>query len=112
MKLQPALPANGIASVNSKKNKGAGKPAPRTHQKHWQDNTITQRQQSRREKLNQIARAAGFASWSAFETAALNGKTRLTPLALDGGDSAASEQLSTPEVLSTLQGESNPAHRK
>ena len=36
----------------------------------------------------------------------------LTPLALDGGDSAVSEQLSTPEVLSTLQGESTPAHRK
>lgn len=36
----------------------------------------------------------------------------LTPLALDGGDSAASEQLSTPEVLSALQGESTPAHRK
>ena len=36
----------------------------------------------------------------------------LTPLALDGGDSAASKQLSTPEVLSTLQGESTPAHRK
>ena len=36
----------------------------------------------------------------------------LTPLALDGGDSAASEQFPTPEVLSTLQGESNPAHRK
>ena len=33
-------------------------------------------------------------------------------LALDGGDSAASKQLSTPEVLSTLQGESTPAHRK
>lgn len=39
-------------------------------------------------------------------------KPRLTPLALDGGDSAASQALSTPEVLSTLQGESNPAHRK
>lgn len=37
---------------------------------------------------------------------------RLTPLALDGGDSAAFEQLSTPEVSSALQGESNPAHRK
>ena len=35
-----------------------------------------------------------------------------TPLALDGGDSAASEQFPTPEVLSTLQGESTPAHRK
>ena len=37
---------------------------------------------------------------------------RPTPLALDGGDSVAFEQLSTPEVLSTLQGESTPAHRK
>jgi hypothetical protein len=73
---------------SSRKEQGGRKP-PRTHQKHWQDNTITQRQQSRREKLNQIARAAGFASWSAFETAALNGKTRLTPLALDSGDSPA-----------------------
>ena len=36
----------------------------------------------------------------------------LTPLALDGGDSAALQALSTPEVLSTLQGESTPAHRK
>ena len=36
----------------------------------------------------------------------------LTPLALDGGDSAASEQFPTPEVLSTLQDESTPAHRK
>ncbi len=36
----------------------------------------------------------------------------LTPLALDGGDSAASEQFPTPEILSTLQGESTPAHRK
>ena len=40
------------------------------------------------------------------------GEQHLTPLALDGGDSAALQALSTPEVLSTLQGESNPAHRK
>ncbi len=38
--------------------------------------------------------------------------SNLTPLALDGGNSAASEQFPTPEVLSTLQGESTPAHRK
>ena len=37
---------------------------------------------------------------------------QLTQRALDGGDSAALQALSTPEVLSTLQGESNPAHRK
>ena len=36
----------------------------------------------------------------------------LTQHALDGGDSAASEQFPTPEVLSTLQGESTSAHRK
>jgi hypothetical protein len=36
----------------------------------------------------------------------------LTPLALDGGDSAVFQALSTPEVLSTLQSESTPAHRK
>ena len=35
-----------------------------------------------------------------------------TPLALDGGDSAALQALSTPEVLSNLHGESTPAHRK
>jgi len=36
----------------------------------------------------------------------------LTPLALDGGDSPAQQALFSPEVLSTLQGESTPAHRK
>ena len=36
----------------------------------------------------------------------------ITPLALDGGDSAASQALSQPDFLSTLQGESTPAHRK
>jgi len=52
------------------------------------------------------------AGWDVFGNQ-VEGSIRLpTPLALDGGDSAASEQLSTPEVLSTLQGESTPAHRK
>ena len=32
--------------------------------------------------------------------------SKLTPLVLDGGDSAAQQALFTPEVLSTLQGES------
>lgn len=35
--------------------------------------------------------------------------SHLTPLALDGGDSSAFEIEFTPEVLSTLQGESTPA---
>lgn len=44
--------------------------------------------------------------------ALLEQERHLTPLALDGWESAASEQFPTPEVLSTLQGESTPAHRK
>jgi len=50
----------------------------------------------------------------AFKLARLKNfiESRRTPLALDGGDSAALQALSTPEVLSTLQGESTPAHRK
>ena len=68
--------------MQSKKEQGGLAP-PRTHQKHWQDNTITQRQQNRRDKLNTIARAAGFASWSAFETACLNGTAQPTQRAGD-----------------------------
>ena len=52
------------------------------------------------------------AGWDVFGNE-VEGSIRLpTPLALDGGDSAASEQFPTLEVLSTLQGESTPAHRK
>lgn len=36
----------------------------------------------------------------------------LTKHALDGGDSAAFQALSTPEILSTLPSESTPARRK
>ena len=52
------------------------------------------------------------AGWDVFGNQ-VEGSIRLpTPLALDGGDSAALQALSTPEVLSTLQGEFTPAHRK
>lgn len=37
------------------------------------DTTQKRRQSRRREKLNEIAKASGFASWSAYETACLNG---------------------------------------
>jgi hypothetical protein len=95
--------------VNNKKDKGGLAP-PRTHQKHWQDNTITQRQQSRREKLNQIAQAAGFASWSAFETAALNGKTRLTPACTaTGGILPPEEDYQHPEGDPAIWEGSTPA---
>lgn len=65
-------------------NKQGSRKAPRKHQAHWKDNTITQRQSKRREKLNQIAVSAGWQSWSAYETAVLNG-TRLTPREADKG---------------------------
>lgn len=50
-----------------KETEGAGKPAPKG------DTTQKRRQSRRREKLNQIAKSAGFASWSAYETAVING---------------------------------------
>lgn len=39
----------------------------------------TQRQQRRRASLNEIAQAAGFASWAIYETAVLNGRAKLRP---------------------------------
>ena len=71
--------------------KKGSRKAPRTHQPHWKDNTRNERQNSRQAKLNAIAQAAGYTSWSAYETAVVNGKARLTPLALDEGDSSASK---------------------
>jgi len=52
--------------------------APRKHQAHWKDNTVTKRQSKRREQLNQIAVLSGWQSWSAYETSMLNGETHLT----------------------------------
>ncbi len=54
------------------KKTGAAKVAPKG------DTTQKRRQSRRREKLNEIAKAAGFASWSAYETAVINGMARLT----------------------------------
>ena len=82
------------STKSSKKEQGGRKP-PRIHQKHWKDNTRNERQNSRAAELNRIAGEAGYynkkgkPSWSAYETAVINGKTRLTPLALDEGDSSA-----------------------
>ena len=66
---------------SKKKTKGAGKPAPKG------DTTQKRRQSRRREKLNEIAKAHGFASWSAYETAVINGEARLTKREPDGGKS-------------------------
>ena len=55
------------------KDKGGAK-APRKHDPKWKDNTRAERIQKRRQRLNEIARAAGYANWSAYETAVINGK--------------------------------------
>jgi hypothetical protein len=53
--------------MKNQKKTGAAKVAPKG------DTTQKRRQSRRREKLNEIAKASGFASWSAYETACLNG---------------------------------------
>ena len=58
-----------------KKNKGEAKASPKG------DTTAKRRQARRREKLNQIARAKGFSSWSAYETAILNERVKIAALA-------------------------------
>ena len=55
-----------------KEKKGGEKSPPKG------DTTQKRRQSRRHEKLNEIAKAAGFASWSAYETAVINGVARLT----------------------------------
>jgi hypothetical protein len=62
----------------SENTKGSRK-APRKHQSHWKDTTVAKRQSKRREQLDLKAVAAGYLSWSAYETAVINGETRLTP---------------------------------
>ncbi len=47
------------------------KPAPKG------DTTQTRRATRRRKTLNEIAQAAGYESWSAFETAVINGKSKI-----------------------------------
>lgn len=60
-----------------KTNRGAGFPAPRKHDPKWKDSTATERQTKRRAQLAEIAQRAGWESWSAYETAVLNGKVQI-----------------------------------
>jgi hypothetical protein len=61
----------------AKETKGSRK-APRTHQKHWQDNTITARSDKRKAQLRMAAELNGFDKWSTMLTyiknQALDGK--------------------------------------
>ena len=61
-----------------KTEKKGGAKAPRKHDPKWKDNTRAERIQKRRQRLNVIAKENGFESWSAFETAVLNGVASLT----------------------------------
>ena len=65
-------------------NKGSRK-APRKHNPKWKDNTRAERIQKRRQCLNEIAKENGFESWSAYETAVLNGVASLTKRPPDKG---------------------------
>jgi hypothetical protein len=71
---------------------------PRKHNPKWKDTTVTKRQSKRREQLNQIAVSAGWQSWSVYETAIINGETRLTPLAPDSGYAPAKKAKSKKKV--------------
>ena len=51
----------------------------RTHNPAWKDSTRAARQTKRREALNEKARAAGFNSWSEYETAVINDKVQIKP---------------------------------
>jgi len=49
----------------------------RTYNPAWKDNTRNQRQKIRRDKLNEIAKQAGYESWGKFETAVINDLTKI-----------------------------------
>ena len=68
-----------------------GAKAPRKHDPRWKDTTRAERQQKRLAALNAAARAAGWASWSAYETAVVNGAAQPTPFAPDAATPPASE---------------------
>lgn len=48
--------------------KKGSRKAPRTHQKHWHDNTITARSDKRKAELQAAARLNGFETWSGMMT--------------------------------------------
>lgn len=72
-----------MTTMSKSENTQGSRKAPRTHNKAWADTTRAERQQKRLEALNAAARAAGWASWSAYETAVINGETQPTSVAAD-----------------------------
>jgi hypothetical protein len=43
------------------------------------DTTQTRRSSRRRKRLDELAQAAGYGSWSAYETAVINGESQIRP---------------------------------
>ena len=55
--------------ANSKKQNGKGsRKAPRIHQAHWKDNTITARSDKRKAEMQAAAALNGFETWSGMMT--------------------------------------------
>jgi len=66
------------------------KQKKRKHDPKWKDSTKAPRQSKRMKALNEAAGKAGYfykgkPSWSAYETAVINGKAHPTPREPDGG---------------------------
>lgn len=54
--------------MKNENKKGAAKVAPRKHQAHWKDNTITARSDKRKAELQAAAELNGFETWSGMMT--------------------------------------------
>jgi hypothetical protein len=62
--------------------KQGSRKAPRTHQAHWKDSTITARSDKRKAEMQAAARLNGFETWSGMMTyiknMALQGKVTVS----------------------------------
>jgi hypothetical protein len=62
--------------------KKGSRKAPRTHQAHWKDNTITARSDKRKAEMQAAAALNGFETWSGMMTyiknQALQGKATVS----------------------------------
>lgn len=54
--------------MKTEKKAGAAKVAPRKHQAHWKDNTITARSDKRKAEMQAAAELNGFETWSGMMT--------------------------------------------
>lgn len=62
---------------NMAETKKGSRKAPRTHKRHWKDNTRNERQNKRNAPLNEKAKAKGWAGISEYLTAVINDKAEI-----------------------------------